>query len=197
MNKFVFLRVVIIILLVAAVLLCLSFIFPKKQFDFSAIIGNESIKNITLTIYYTNPKLLTDIPISVEDLIILNDTNKIVVDGEELEKHIKLFYQISNDTVESVKKNSSYLDARLYYVLESKKNGKLFDVAMWGGDGEINSMFVNGIEVKEAPILYDVIMPFLPQNTAKKWDEFARTQKDKGKGQEDGSVVLIKEDKGT
>ena len=27
----------------------------------------------------------------------------------------------------------SYLDARICYVLESKKNGKLFDVAMWGG----------------------------------------------------------------
>ena len=56
----------------------------------------------------------------------------------------------------------------MYYVLESKKNGKLIDVAMWGDEDNI---FVNGFEVKENNIFYDVVIPFLPENEVKELAE--------------------------
>lgn len=83
-----------------------------------------------------------------------------------------MFRKVSNEVLVSVKKKSSDLDLRLYYVLESKKNGKLFDVAMWG-DG--NSIIVNGIEVEGNDIFYDVIMPFLPEDVAKDLKDFYNT----------------------
>ena len=67
-----------------------------------------------------------------------------------------------------IKKKSSYLDARLYYVFETKKKGKIFDVAIWGIGGGI---FINGFEVKDADIFYDVVIPFLPEESARKWEQ--------------------------
>lgn len=113
-----------------------------------------------------SPHILTNHPLSVDDLINFNSVKKIVINGSDLEEHIDLFKQISNDDLIPVKKKS-YLNARLYYMLESKKNGKLFDVAMWGGGN--NSIFINGFEVKENDIFYDVVKPFLPKMPSKNW----------------------------
>ena len=141
----------------------------KPSFNFSRLIGNENIDDISLSIYYMSPYIFTDIPLSVDDLISDNTTTKTVISGSDLEEHINLFDQISNYNLIPVKKKSSYLNVRMYYVLESRKNGKLLDVAMWGGNGEDNSIFVNGVEVKGNNILYDVIIPFLPEDAAKEW----------------------------
>jgi hypothetical protein len=92
---------------------------------------------------------------------------KIVISVSNLEGHMDLFKQIgSADLIPVMKK--TYVDARLYYVLESKKNGKLFDVAMQCGFDNDN-MFVNGIEVRGKAILYEVIMPFIPEDVVKEW----------------------------
>ena len=148
--------------------------FSKKtSVNFSELIENENIDDVRLTIYYVNPYLLTLIPWSVDDLIDSSQENKIVINGSALEEHIDLFKQISNNNLIPVKKKSTYLDVRVYYVLESKVNGKLFDVAMWGGDNsDDNSIFFNGTEVKEDDVFYDVIMPFLPDEIAEELKEF-------------------------
>jgi len=125
---------------------------------------NEKIENVTLTIYYTQPGLLTDIPLNIENLLRLKSTNKVTVRGTELGEHINFFNKINEETLMCVRKKSKCLDARLYYVFENMEKQKLYEVAMWGVGGEKNSMFVNGVEVKEASILYEVIMPFLPQD---------------------------------
>ena len=149
--------------------------FSKRPlFNISELIENENIDDISLTIYYVNPFILTLFPWSIDNLIDSSQENKIVVNGSDLKEHIDLFKQINNNNSIPVKKKSTYVDVRLYYVLESKVNGKLFDVAMWGGgDGsEDNSIIVNGIEVKGNDIFYDVIMPFLPENAAKEFGEY-------------------------
>ncbi len=64
------------------------------------------------------------------------------------------------------------MNARVYYVLESKKNGKLLDVIMWGGAGDTTTIFVNGYEVKENEILYNAIIPFLPNDLDGYWEPF-------------------------
>ena len=165
-------KIVIIAVFILLIVLCFCKISQTRKLDFSSIMKDEETENITLTIYCMHPDTLTDVPVSVDSLMKMNDVKKIVVSGAEIEKHIESFNEISKKTLTRVAKKSKCIDARLYYVFESKKNGKLFDAIMWGLGEEENSIFVNGVEVKETPLLYEVIIPFLPTDMA---DAFARS----------------------
>lgn len=135
----------------------------KISFDFAERMKNEKIDDLTLSIFYTpDPGLLTTYPWKVENLTERNShlVTKVVVNGSDLKEHLDLFYQINNDVLIPVRK-SSVLDARMYYVLESKKSGKIFDVAMWTING---NMLFNGHEVKSHNIFYEVVIPFLPDD---------------------------------
>ena len=57
----------------------------------------------------------------------------------------------------------SYIDARIYYVFELNGTNKLFDVILWGGINDYKSLFVNGIEIEENSIFFDVMLPFLSE----------------------------------
>jgi hypothetical protein len=134
--------------------------------NFSKQIERGNLDNLRLRIYYMNPSFLTMIPVSVEDLINAEDggwVKKIVVDGNSLEEHIGLLKQVGNITLIPVKDKSD-IDARIYYIFETNKSNKIFDVAMWG---DYNSVFVNGFEVEANDIFYDLIIPFLPEDGAK------------------------------
>ena len=95
-----------------------------------------------------------------------SEKQKIVVSGSALEETIELLKQISRDDLAPVQIKSSYMEARLYYVFETKEKGKLLDVAMWG---EWGGTYVNGVEFKWADIYYDITLPFLPEDTAELW----------------------------
>lgn len=150
----------------------------KTSFDFSELIKNENIDDVRLTIYYVIPNFLARYPWSIDHLINSSSDKKIVINGSELEEHLDLFNQINKDVFVPVKNKSSYLDARMYYVLESKKNGKLFDVAMWGGDSKGNSIFVNEHEVQGHDIFYDVVMPYLPEDAVKEFEKWKNSGQD-------------------
>lgn len=137
--------------------------------NFSDIIENEDINNLSLSIYYVNPYIFTLSPWSIDDLINSKNVNKVVIKGRDLEEHIDLLGQINNADLIQSNKNHPHLNVRLYYALESKKNGKILDVAMWGDN---NSIFVNGLEVNGNDIFYDVIMPFLPEDVAKEFKKW-------------------------
>jgi len=139
--------------------------------EFNNFIRNERVEDLTLEIYCISPYTLTTIPISAEMLKQDPDTTKYVIQGEDLSRFIDTIAK-EQDKFIRVDHKASYIDARMYYVLESRKNGKLVEVVMWGGDGDDWSMFFNGIEIKENKILYDVVMPFLPENVAAKWELF-------------------------
>jgi len=127
---------------------------------FSERIEKDSLDDLTLTIYYIDPTILTRYPLSIDKLINDSDVNKIVITGEELAEHISLFRNITIATLKPVRKKS-YIDARIYYVFESEGNRKLLDVILWG---ENSSMFINGLEIKENNVFYDVMMPILPED---------------------------------
>ncbi len=158
----------IFVLIVATILISYAKdnMHSKKRLpNVSMLIENEYIEDLSLTVYYESLNFFTLFPWNVDNLINSDSVKKTVINGSDLEEHIYLLKQISmNDLVPVQKK--SYLDARLYYVLESKKNGKLFDVAM-GGD---ESIFVNGIEVKKNVTFFDAIRPFLPEQVAKEFE---------------------------
>lgn len=145
-------------------------VYAKLPLNLSGRIENEDINDLSLTIYYETPHVLHFFPVSnVGDFIEHRCEKKIVINGSDLEEHIDLFKQIGIDDMKPVVIKSSYLELRVCYVLESKKNGKLFDVAMWGCDG---GMIVNGVEVKEKRIFGDVILPFLSEEDAKDLEDF-------------------------
>ena len=155
---------------------------PEKALNsFSKLVAEGSFNDLKLTIYYKSPFTLTLFPLSVDNLVYggtaindppgkKSDTNgvydqKTIVDGIRLEEYIDLLTQISSDVLTPVTQKSS-INARIYYMFENKGK-KIFDVAMWGGNSEGNSIFVNGVECKENEVFYDIIMPFLPENEAK------------------------------
>ena len=149
-----------ILLLIAVIILIISAGNDMSTKKLSKIIKRGNLDDLNLTIYYVKPSVLSTFPMSVDDLINFSYVHKIIIDGSKLEEHIDLLNEMY--TVDSVPvENKSRLDVRLYYVFETKKNHKIFDVAMWGRN---NSMFVNGIEIYENDIFYDVIKPFLPED---------------------------------
>jgi hypothetical protein len=125
----------------------------------SKLTERENFDDLSLTIYYMNPYIFTFYQVSVDDLINSKGI-KIIVDGSDVEEHIDLFKQISKDDLIPVKKTSG-IDARVYYVFESEKEGKMLEVAMWGDN---NSVFINGLEVKGNNIFFTFIIPFLPED---------------------------------
>ena len=136
-------------------------LLPEKEFEsFSNIIESENLDELTLTIYYIDSEILTRYPLSVDNLINFNNVTEIVVKGDELKEHIDLFKKLDKTNLKRVKDNSS-INARIYYVFESEKDGKVFDVAMWGNN---NSVFVNGTEVKWNLIFSEIIKPFLTED---------------------------------
>jgi len=137
---------------------------PKALNSFSTLIKSGNLHDLSLTIYYVSPFVFTNHPWSVDDLIRECEGQEIVVDGSDLGKYIDLLNQIGNTALIPVLEKSSYLDARIYYVFETEKRGKIFDVAMWSSDGGI---FVSGLEVKGTNIFYDVITPFLSEDAVK------------------------------
>ena len=149
--------------------------------NFSKQIERGNLDNLRLRICYMNPNLLIGIPMSVETLINAEGNDQIqkfVIDGNSLEEHIGLLKQVGNITLIPVKEKT-YIDARIYYVFETTNNKKIFDVTMWGFKDSINesiddSLFVvvNGFDVEENEIFYDLIIPFLPEDEANTMERY-------------------------
>ena len=141
--------------------------------NFSKQIERGNLDNLRLRIYYFNPNFLTPFPVSAEGLVNAEGDDRVqkfVIDGNSLEEHIGLLKQVGNITLIPVK-DKSYIDARIYYVFETNKGNKIFDVAMWGDN---NSIYVNGFEVEANDIFYDLIIPFLPEHGANIMEGFKR-----------------------
>jgi hypothetical protein len=126
----------------------------------SKLTEREKFDDLSLTVYYLSPYTLTSFPLNVDDLVNFDGVKIIVIDGSDMEEQIGLFKQISKDDLIPVKK-TSHINARIYYVFESEKEGKILDVAMWGDD---NSVFINGLEVKGNDIFVNIIIPFLSED---------------------------------
>jgi hypothetical protein len=134
----------ILVLIIFGVFKGVNINSKKISIDFSELISNESLDDIRLTIIYEAPSSLTPIPWSIDHIINSESDKKIVINGSELGELFDLFEKTKKVDLILVKKKSPYVDVRIYYVLESKENGKLFDVAMWGFD---DSLYVNRVEV--------------------------------------------------
>ena len=158
--------------------------------DFSKVIDSGNLGNLSLTIYYMSPFILTRSALSVDDLVYgitavneppreKNDVNgqyeiKFMIYGDELEKQIDLLKQMSNTALISGQKEIR-LNARIYYVFSTEQEGKILDVAMWGFNenaDDYETIFVNGYNVRANNIFYDVIMPFLSEESVEELEKY-------------------------
>ena len=130
--------------------------------NFSRLLETGSFENLTLTIYYINPLIITRIPISADSLIHMEEANKIVVHGNMLSEHINLLKKLNVDILIPVEQES-ILNARLVYTFEWNDDNMLI-VAM----GINDSVFVNGFEVQFNAVFADIIKPFLTEDSLEK-----------------------------
>lgn len=134
----------------------------RNLITFSDFVESGNVNDITLTIYHIDPLTRTPFPWRIEDLIRSREDYKIVIKGNQLREHMDLLIAINDATLTPVSE-PSILNARIYFIFEA--NGEnILDVAMWGWGSSMISMIVNGIEVEEHYIFYDIIIPFLPDD---------------------------------
>jgi len=130
--------------------------------------------DLSLAIYCFNPGYFLLIPITTTDDLISGYCDYIaVISADDLMEHLGAFKQLKKADLAPVLWKSAYVDLRVCYVLKSVKNGTLLEVAMFPGD----STFVNGIEVRENDYLYDLILPFLPEEGGIEWPAFTNRKK--------------------
>ena len=171
LHKYLFIGLIILLLLTAVISISLRNVHrqsTKSSIEFSEIIKLGDLSDLSLTIYYLSPLILTRQPLSDIDLTDSKFEYKVTVCGSRLQAYIDLLDQINSTTLLPVE-HESKVNARIYYVFETKKDGKILSVSMWGRD---NSMFINGLEFKENNIFYDVIMPFLPEYAVKELEAY-------------------------
>lgn len=173
-NKYFLIIIIILVLLVATVLIssgCMSIQVENASIELSEyiqLVKQGKDDELKLTIYYMSPYVFTQWPLSERELMEKRFEYIITVNGQRLREHIDLLEQVANADLIPIEKES-FVDARLYYVFETKKNRKIFSVCMWDSNGGI---LVNGIEVEEAPIFYEVVLPFLPEDAAENWEMY-------------------------
>lgn len=129
---------------------------------FIKIVEAEKYEDLTLTIYYEDPRALTVIPLTVSSLVENDSGPKIVIEGAQLKENADLLKQIAETSLVPTEKGE-YANIVLYYVFESKKYGKILDVAMWNGKDNI---IVNGFTVEGEQAFKNLVKPFLPQEAA-------------------------------
>ena len=180
-----------IITLIVAVVLFLSAVFLVLNWDdirlnyfldrYNRILEEESLQELTLTIYAIQPWTLTQAPVSKETIMTGFQESKltIVVTAEELAQSLEQLKALNSDTIQTRDVQADYIDMRLYYVIKAGDK-EILDVSLdaylkadsegyisANGDREdpdiLANAFVNGIMVKANPALYEAILPFLSE----------------------------------
>lgn len=146
---------------------------------YSQLLENELPDDLCLTIYYMSPDTFTPRPISADDMVSSwgvekSGVEKIVIESTELTIHVESLKKLNFSVLQPVNEEP-YVDARLYYVLESKETGKILEVTIGGIRGYF---FVNGIQVEYNPVFFELIAPFVTEDFTSKWgdvtgDDFA------------------------
>lgn len=135
--------------------------------NFGELVKKE---NISLTIYYLSPNVRTRYGVSLKSLMNKMYQYKITTSHSGIFEYAALteykYYDLLNkinDMELLPGKSDSITNCRVHYFFKDDKGRKLLSVTLWGKNGNI---IVNGHNVKENKIFYDIIIPFLPKNAA-------------------------------
>lgn len=144
---------------IAALILVIVFANLNKPFNFENSLKNSNPEELTLTVYY---RISSGFPAYYFTLAeLMTKGEKTVVKGDEL-SHLTTTL-LSIQELNKAPEKSRYTDAEIYYILESKSKGKLFDVLMTGvGNKEaFTTVFINGTEYEDNNLLYEAIAPYI------------------------------------
>ena len=139
--------------------------------SFPRLLNIENIYDMTLTIHYICPTILTRTALSAERLISMEHANRIVVYGSNLVNYVCHLNKINTHILVPVS-DESRLNARLVYVFETAEEGRVLMVAA----GLNNSVFVNGSEYEFTYVLFDAIKPFMPEESLNTLNLFFRSE---------------------
>ena len=131
--------------------------------NYSRIVEGDMPEDIRLTIYYIPPDTLTRIPVTPEQLktFTFPSVTVITVGAEELKPYWENMKKVNASNLHVVEEKT-YVNARLYYVLEIGESLQLLDVVV---NSTIHGgVFVNGVEVENHPVIYEIISPFLSEH---------------------------------
>lgn len=166
-KKYIILGSIIILLIIAAVAVYIWNInksSTESSEKLSKALMNKNLDDLSLTIYYMSPYIATRMPVSVNELQKDMYQYKVTISGRGLMDHSDLLNRLADTELIPIEheydKEIMRINARLYYYFETSKDKKIYSVAMWG---ENESVFVNGIEIEEDEVFYDVIIQFLPE----------------------------------
>jgi len=163
--KKIIITIIAIVVILCAVLIVLNWNAIQlwcALSSYNRMLDSELPEDLTLTIYYVPADVLTRAPLTVDRLKKATYAVKIVVPSGELSKHIATLKRLDSSTVHSrCAGDTHYLNARFYYVFATKSSEEL-EVVMesFAYESGMNA-FVNGIEVKSNPVLYEIVLPFL------------------------------------
>lgn len=146
--------------------------FWNTPLNLAKVVENGWEWSLKLTVYYDEDTMQHYIPWSVT--MLQENCHVITVNGNsqwggsawEDEKNKQLLEIMSHTALiptNPENEKSSYLDARIYYVFQSKITGRVFTVALDGYnyDKGIAIMVVNGKEVEYNEVFFEVVEPFL------------------------------------
>ena len=137
------------------------------EFDLEEMIKAEDINDLKLTICADEPGSRYRIPPTVTAIKNGSD-EKVEVTGEELAKSIELFYKIKSSEL-TPRNTGKGMYCQLVYVLESEKNGVLFEAAFWYFNAD-RTVQVNGAEVDEEQFLYDILLAYSNEKILGWWE---------------------------
>ncbi|MGM9601727.1 MAG: hypothetical protein ACI3W5_09160 [Faecousia sp.] len=129
---------------------------------------------LSLTIYYMDPTILTRKPVSVGELLTFHDVKKIQISYDELVSHYELLTKLDTSKLEPAVVKTG-INARLYYVLETKDAGPILEVVVTGLH---DSVFVNGFEVKGNVVFFELIAPFVDEHFINMWGDIKNLTED-------------------
>lgn len=128
--------------------------------DFSKTLEQETLDGLMLKIYYIGPDVLTQMPLTVSDLVNDNLTQIIVVDSESLKENIGSLKRLNINNLVPVR-YKSHLHSRMCYIFETDNKAKILEVAFGGFENP--TVFVNGIEVAYNDVFRDIVEPFVTE----------------------------------
>ena len=136
---------------------------PEEALDiFVQLARYMNFHNHRLRIYFSTPIDFQHFRPDVSDLTEERYEYRVIVSSRGMRQlwiwDDDLRYRIDTVTLVPVR-NESRIRARVYYVFETNRGDKVFDVAMWGRN---NSVFINGVEFEWDDVFYDIIRPHLP-----------------------------------
>lgn len=157
--------VLITIVALLIFLLCFQIVYIKAKLSFNIddVLRKENIEDLCLTIYCRKQGMLYSYNWSMDDLL-TNYDYKLVMEGKELEQHFDTFRQFNKETIKYSFKKAKYIDAEIYCILESEKNGKIFDFLSYGITYDIDfTVFFNDINVKDNDVFITFVKSFISE----------------------------------